>query len=59
MNPIQIDQNINYYPNSIFNEEIIDLINVEEDVVENILNDNDTLLENPNEDIIKENHLIY
>ena len=62
MNLIKIDQNINYYPNSNFYEDINYLkpspFNVEGDDLENILNDNDTLLENPNEDIIKENYLI-
>ena len=62
MNLIKIDQNINYYPNSNFYEDINYLkpspFNVEGDDLENILNDNDTLLENPNEAIIKENYLI-
>lgn len=61
MHLIQIDQNINNYLNSIYNEEINNLksppFNVEGDDLENILNDNDTLLENPYEDIIKENYL--
>lgn len=62
MNLIKIDQNINYYPNSNFYEDInylkLSPFHVEGDDLENILNDNDTLLENPNEDIIKENYLI-
>ena len=62
MNLIKIDQNINYYPNSNFYEDInylkLSPFHVEGDDLENILNDNDTLLENPNEAIIKENYLI-
>ena len=62
MDLIQIDQNINNYPDNIFNEDINNLkspiFNVEGDALENILNDKDTLLENSYEDIIKENYLI-